>query len=105
MSETLHFWLVFALGLALAVAGIIAGIWAEEQARKRPVVPAVIALGGVVMITAAVVWRDQAMSLFQSTSVLLLLLGTSFFMIWLVLLRRPLHDYSEGSKDVSRNSK
>lgn len=89
MSETVQFWLAFTAGLAVSVTGIVLGIRAEAQNQRRGSVTIVIALGGVMMIAAAKLWRDPEMPVLQATALMLFLLGASFFTIWLALLRLP----------------
>lgn len=98
MSESMQFWLAFAAGLAVSVAGIVFGIRAEARNRHQSSVTIVIALGGVVMIAVAKLWRDPNMPALQAMAIMLLLLSISFFIIWLVMLRQPIHNGEE--KDV-----
>ncbi len=86
----MQFWLAFAAGLAVSVTGIVAGIRAEARNRHQSSVTIVIALGGVMMIAAAKLWRDPEMPALQAMAIMLLLLSGSFFIIWLVMLRQPI---------------
>lgn len=89
MSGSTHFWLAFAAGLAVSVAGIALGIRAEARNQHRAAVTCFIALGGVMMIAAAALLRDPDMPWFQATALMNLMLGLSFFAIWRVLLHLP----------------
>lgn len=98
MSESVQFWLTFTVGLVVSVAGIIIGIRAEARNQRRSSVGVIIALGGVMMIAAAKLWRDPEMPALRVTALTLLLLGVCFFMIWLTILRQPIHkekDYND----------
>lgn len=103
MSEIVQFWLAFAAGLAVSVVGIVLGIRAETQNQPKFSVSIIIALGGVMMIATAKLWRNPDMPMVQATALILLLLCLSFFVIWLVMLRQPIQQQG-GDKEDARNN-